>query len=744
MSEVSYQEIEDLDEELTSDEELEKERQQRLNALGLKLSESRSEAIDHRQQSGIEDEWLEDEEHYQGIDDENRSENTAWNRKKPLGQVQPSSSDKKTGSTIFFNITRPYCDAASARVADMLLPTDDRGWAINCTPIPEMEAIAKGNFPRGLRAQIKDAAKKRFPNDLEAANDAAYHDMKTIQAEFEAKVEEAKEKAKRAERRIDDWHVECQFHAEMRKVIEDTSIVGNGVLKGPFTKRVKKVAFIDGEVRVQEDLQPISKRINYWNLFPAPGCGESIHDGDFIWERDDITKRRLRRLKGTPGYIDSAIDEVLEKKPCVASSKFEANVDSPMRGLEVEQARKSQYEIWYYHGIITKQDLLDSGYQFEDGEFEEMEDSIDGKVTMINNIVIHIDLNLLDTGEFPYDVMVWQRRTGMPWGVGVARQVRTPQVVVNEAGRHMMDNAGFAAGPQQLLMDGVIPEDGIYEMKPWKQWHLDGDLDQAAVQYAFQYIYADMQQGPLQAIIELGLRMAEDVTGLPMIMQGQTNARTPNTLGGMQIQNNNGSTVLRRIARTYDDRMTEPHVRRYYAYLLQYGDDDSEKGDFSIDARGSSALVERDQEVQSIMEFYQVVMNPVHGLDPKKWAEEALKSRRIDPKRLKYDDDKWQETVERMTQPPADPRIEIAQMKMESEDKDREMTMALKEIDVLVDQFKEDKVDSRLLQELKTKLSDTVMKLNTQKQLSGVKSVQAITPPTEPAGRAPNGEAYSA
>jgi hypothetical protein len=73
--------------------------------------------------------------------------------------------------------------------------------------------------------------------------------------------------------------------------------------------------------------------------------------------------------------------------------------------------------------------------------------------------------------------------------------------------------------------------------------------------------------------------MMEDSTGLPMLLQGQL-GKAPDTVGGMTMLNNNASAVLRRLARTFDDCVTEPHIRRYYAWLLQYGEDD-EKGDFS-------------------------------------------------------------------------------------------------------------------------------------------------------------------
>ena len=93
-----------------------------LEALGIAIAAKRSAAIKGRQESGIEDEWLEDEEFYEGIDDANRGEVATWNGKPP-GRTTPDVDD--TSSTIFLNITRPYCDAASASLADMLLPTDD-------------------------------------------------------------------------------------------------------------------------------------------------------------------------------------------------------------------------------------------------------------------------------------------------------------------------------------------------------------------------------------------------------------------------------------------------------------------------------------------------------------------------------------------------------------------------------------------------------------------------------------------
>ena len=62
-----------LPEEIEQLEELKRQaRIDRIEALATSIAKKRDDAVKHRQQSGIEDEWTEDEEAYQGIDDANR------------------------------------------------------------------------------------------------------------------------------------------------------------------------------------------------------------------------------------------------------------------------------------------------------------------------------------------------------------------------------------------------------------------------------------------------------------------------------------------------------------------------------------------------------------------------------------------------------------------------------------------------------------------------------------------------
>ncbi|HBA35931.1 MAG TPA: hypothetical protein DCZ12_17535, partial [Gammaproteobacteria bacterium] len=556
-----------------------------------------------------------------------------------------------------------------------------------------------------------------------------------------------------------DWHVECQLTSELRKVIEDSSRIGSGVIKGPIPESVTRVAYKNNELVQEQYIQPASRAISPWSLFPAAGCGESIHDGSYIFERDYISAKRLKQvIEGDGhGYIESQVLRVIEEGPSEATKEAPSSPD-----INTQQQKKDKlYEIWYFYGEIPAKDLEAAGCECD-------EDMANAHVVMVNNRVIKAVVNPLDDGEFPYDVMVWKRRSSMPWGTGVARLIRTAQRVINGAARNLMDNAGLSGGPMWAYNPGLIsPIDGQPELAPRKGWIANEDADVSDIEGAFTFFNMDMRVNELMSIIQLGMKFAEDVTGLPMIIQGQMGASSPDTLGQTEILNNNASTVRRRIARLFDDLVTEPHVRRYYRYLLEYGENDDEKGDFTIDASGSSGLVERNIQKQQIIDLGRLVMNPAYGIDPKKWAKEYLKAEKFDIELFEYDDEEWQKIVAAMSQPGAnDPRMQIAQMKMQADMQQAQMKAQLetdkllqkdeaqareheheRQIASMEQAFQEEMqrlkmagVKDNILDESKVRINETVMRLRTQKELAGIR--QVARPEVEPVGRAPPGQAF--
>lgn len=701
------------------------------------LCDKRKVAMEYRTSTGIEQDWKEDEEFYQAIDSAN-PEGESHVGKPVSADGGPIGIQGRPGpgrSTVFIPITRAYVDAASARIGDMLLPTDDSPWSIKPTPV-------RGKQPAGAPPMAMD------PVAMAAGAQAPAAPLTPVDDGAEAKAE-------RATQVITDWHIECQWHAEVRKVLEDAALLGTGVLKGPFPmvktsyKYEADQATGQGRVKRLTEIKPVSKRIHPRNFWCDPSAGEDVQNGSYVWEFDQIGARALQRLKDDTAYIGENINKVLKEGP---NKAYENNPSGAEKRIEIGE----NYPIWYFYGDIDRKTLEAAGIPAEDFA-DEGDVAIPAIITMVNDTVVLAAMNPLENGGFPYDVMPWQRRTGMIWGKGVARQMRTPQRQLNAAERADMDNGGLTSGPMWAIRDKwVKPIDGQNTLTPRKGFRMTEDAPpQAKIGDALSFTNIQ-SNGPEQAArIQRAKSNAEEATGLPMLMQGQQ-GNAPDTVGGMTILNNNGSTVLRRIARTFDDYVTERHIRRYYFWLLENPGNDDAKGDFQIDARGSTALVERDLQNQALNQLAPTLMNHP-DISVERLAEELLKANRLDPKRVMLTDE---EKKQRDSQKPPPPlpllvaqannasreKIHVQKLQFEQGKTERELTIAEGQLKADYEGMLGDLAlrHNTSKDSIKAMLASTAMRLNVQTSLNdaGQAHEQAMTPPTEPAGRAPAGEAW--
>jgi len=160
----------------------------------------------------------------------------------------------------------------------------------------------------------------------------------------------------------------------------------------------------------------------------------------------------------------------------------------------------------------------------------------------------------------------------------------------------------------------------------------------------------------MMTIIQYGLRLAEESSSIPLVTQGQSGPTTPKTLGGMQLQDNNANQLLRSIGYSFDDFITEPVVRQFYEWLLLDPDVPAEeKGDFK-DQRARLGRPGRARNPGSDTDADPAgVAQPRYGLDPKRTMQEFLKSKRFDPRAMKYTDEE-QERLDK-TPPPVAPQF---------------------------------------------------------------------------------------
>ena len=402
------------------DEEAMREKmEERLQSFGFNLGKQRDEWIRDRYSYGVDKRWLEDEDQYNSKDNVNRA---ASQMMTSVEQGYPVTTQhaKPHRSTVYIGMTRQKTNAAEARVADILLPTDDRNWGIQPTPEP---------FLMGMAADDQVATDPTTGQVIMGQNGQPARKKDVARAVMEM----ARKKADAMQTEINDQLIECDYNSELRKVIHDAAVLGTGVIKGPVVMNRTRKAWqprtdFQGntihEIVFVEELNPASFRVDPRNCFPDPGCGENIHHGKGMYERQKLTAKQVRELAKQPGYMKEQLRKVLEEGPKRSAT---------MQELQEEQQRdiaRDTYEMWEYWGEVDHEDLEAAGVKV--GEKDELR-AISACVVMINNTVVKAYLNPLDDGQMPYDFYVWEKVASSCWGYGVPYLMRAQQKVLNAA-----------------------------------------------------------------------------------------------------------------------------------------------------------------------------------------------------------------------------------------------------------------------------------------------------------------------
>jgi hypothetical protein len=851
------------DTELSDDD---RRKQERLSLLGDDVKKKIHHAVEYKRTTGVERRMQEDQDYYEGKDALSSMSEEGYTKSRsadgPLVANSSSQTDQKNTCTEFFNMTAMFTDAASARMGDILLPAGDHNFSIEATAVPEEVGIPQDILEQAPELQDFAAQQaEQLPPEQGGILGPAQEQLPPEQggmmgqpqmagAPIDTAAPPAGEpdvvaKSDKGEERIKDWVTEGRLHMHQRKVIENAARLGTGILKGPTPSTRMSRAFVDSVIMEKEEIVPESESVPPMDFFPDPNCGDDIQKGDYVVERAYMTARQLHELKNDPaGYNAEAIDKVIDEGP--DRGNYESDTEQKTKYTK----DTDRFTVWHFHGSIdvADLDLVDNLAEEDDEEDETYEvvdeekgdnDDVAGKVlegevitkseneegkqprrtheyqrvvlVLVNGSIIKGHTAPLDKSGFPYDVMCWQKVAGSPFGIGVPRQGRVGQKMILAAGRALMDNMALSSGVMLgVLRSAVEPADKRWTLSRNKVFWIKESSGLKSVRDAITSFEVPSRQAELVAIMELGRKMMEDATGVVFLLQGQQGS-APDTVGGMNLLHQNASALLRRVARNFDEQVTEPHIIRYYDWLLMQGEDD-EKSDLQVKAIGSSALVEREIQAQQAEAILSMAQNPVFGYSPKKAADELLRSWRFEPSKFEMDEEEKAAAAE-AAQSQQDPRMVVeqmkleaaqalAQMKMEFEQQmvqakfqheqqiiemkaqaDFEKAEAAREIELQkmkVDmdrdatfaqgvternQMTYEKNIAELelkrelamlehankmnlqLEDVKAKLAGDAMKINLQRELAlagdaAKPAEQIITPPSEPAGRAPEGQAF--
>ena len=551
--------------------------------------------------------WLEDARQFEG------------EGKPPLNRYQSSA---------VFNITRSKCNTFQSKVGDMLFPTDDRNGAIQPTPVPELDQEAErtaGDVERmtaEANAEPDDATAEQMRGEADA--------LAQRLAEIESERQTAVSKAKLMEDEVWDNLVECHYASAARSCIGEATKYGTGFLKGPLPLSERTRTFWDRTdagwrlAREQDQGDRFTiEWVSCWHLFPDTAARDFARVESWM-ERHMMRRRDLREFAKQPGVFKDAVRDILREGPQEHVPAYLTELDA-IAEEEASSARSldNVFVVWEYRGPLEEEEMgalmrvlmMSEDSELDPGLAEQLMDpllSVDAAIWFCQGRVLKVAINHLDDNSSLYNAFQIEKSDARLWGPGIAYLMRDQQSVLTDGWRAMLDNASFGARPMFEIDEmAVRPNEGTqFLIRPGEVFvRMSGAGDRQGV----RVITVPIVQEHWAAILQLAMQFVDTETNISVIAGGEQ-GQTTQTAGGMALLVNNMNIVFRRVIKEFDDAITAPILGKSYHFLMQFSDKEEIKGDYAVQARGSSVLLVREIQAQNLLLLAtQASVHPVLG-----------------------------------------------------------------------------------------------------------------------------------
>lgn len=490
---------------------------------------------------------------------------------------------------------------------DVLLGTGaDKPWTIQPTPDPEMPPNAVQAALQQLVGEIQQAMQSGFPPTMQAAQDR----LRQIRDEmFPLIMEEARKRAERMERKMEDQLIQGGFIDAMDQFITDMATFKTAFVMGPILRRKPKLSWGEaGELQVTEEIKLEWDRVDPFDVYPA-AWARHIQDGP-LCIKHRLSRQTLTEMIGVEGYSEASIREVLtqfgtrglrewlsvESERAIAEGKLSGYADN-----------NQLIDALQYFGTASGQMLVDWGMERE--RVTDLAKEYQVEAWLIGPYVIKAVLNADPLARRPLYSWSFQMVPGSVWGNAPYDLMKDCSDMCNGAARAMAANMGIASGPQAWYMEDRIPAGtDVTEMYPWKLWAVTSDPT-GSTAAPMGFFQPQSNANELMSVYERFSLLADEYTGIPRYMSGFNGGEggAGRTASGISMMISNASKVIKQVLGGADRAISQLLDRLYY-HNMRYGEDQDLKGDVVIVSRGASSLVAKEAAQQRSNEFLQVAL----------------------------------------------------------------------------------------------------------------------------------------
>ena len=550
-------------------------------------------------------------------------------------------------SKVFIKITKTKVLAAYGQIVDILFANKKFPIVVESSPVPE-GAVEFAHLTSPAD-QVEMQSPYGYAGDgmeLEpGATEINYGRYKALQETLsegpgrlgEPQVEPAAESARILEKYIQDQLLDTNATNVLRYAIFESSMLGTGIVKGPFNfyKRVNQWER-DPETgeRVYTPYEKIVPRLEYvscWDFHPDPSA-TSIEDCEYVIQRHRMNRQQLRSLINRPHFNVQSVEDAIAKGPNYEDKYYEDTI----REDETEPYyQENRYEVLEYWGVLDAKFAREVGMELPD-DITEL-DQVQANVWVCGSEVLRCVLNPFTPARIPYHAFPYEINPYQLWGVGVAENMEDAQLLMNGHVRMAIDNLALAGNLVFDVDEASLVPGQNFDIFPGKVFRRQSGVSGTAIN---GLKFPNTAPENIQ-MYEISRRLADEETGIPSIMHGQTGVSgTGRTSSGLSMLLSQGNMSIKTVVKNIDDFLLKPLGEAYFQWNMQYNEESPDiVGDLSIKPRGTSAVMQKEVRSQRLTALLQTVANPMLAPFVKlpNLVRELAISQDIDPDQLVND-----------------------------------------------------------------------------------------------------------
>jgi len=544
-------------------------------------------------------------------------------------------------SRIFVKITKTKVLAAFGQLVDVIFGTGKFPIGIAETKIPEGElasahldtqtgapglesTMGGGELPDDIGNRMDNPYDVGYEGDGKVLKPGATFNKGIFEETLEDKVEDqlvegfspiptvleispAQKAARRMEKLIHDQIDESKGSSEIRNALLESSLLGTGIVKGPFNFNKKLHKWETGEdgERSYNPLEVRVPRIEFvscWDFYPDPGA-TSIEECEYVIHRHKLNKSQLRQLRNMPYFDEDAIRNCIQMGANYEEKSFESHLKDDARADEDYQ---TNFEVLEYWGIMDAEYAREVGIELSD-DIDDL-DEVQVNAWICGNSLLRAVVNPFTPYRIPYHAFPYERNPYNFFGIGVAENMDDSQQIMNGHARMAVDNLAMAGSLVFDVDESALVGGQSMEIYPGKIFRRQAGMPGQAI-HGLKFPNTAPEN---MMMFDKFRQLADEQTGIPSYSHGQTGVQSmTRTASGMSMLLGASSLNIKTVVKNLDDFLLRPLGEAFFQWNMQFFEGGLDvKGDLEVKATGTNSLMQKEVRSQRLTTFLQTVQNP--------------------------------------------------------------------------------------------------------------------------------------